>query len=76
LKSFAGELGLNTTTFNQCLDSGKYAQAVADSKTEGTAAGVSGTPKGFILKDGKIVGKIDGAESWTTVKQKLDSALK
>ena len=61
---------------NQCLESGKYAQAIADSKKEGDTAGVTGTPKGFILKNGKIVATIDGAESWTTVKPKIDSALR
>ena len=76
LKSFALKLGLNTTTFNQCLDSSKYAQAVADSKTEGTTAGVTATPKGFILKNGKVVATIDGAESYSTVKPKIDAALK
>jgi protein-disulfide isomerase len=76
LKSFAATLGLNTTSFNQCLDSGKYAQAVADSKAEGDKAGVTGTPKGFILRDGKIVSTIDGAESWSTVQPKIDAALK
>ena len=76
LKSFAKNLGLDTTAFDQCLDGSKYAQAVADSKDEGTKAGVTGTPKGFILRDGKIVNTIDGAESLTTVKQKIDAALK
>ncbi len=76
LKSFAKVLGLDTALFDKCLDSGKYAQAVADSKDEGTNAGVEGTPKGFILKDGKVISTIDGAESFTTVKQKIDSALK
>jgi len=76
LKSFAKTLGLETIAFNQCLDSGKYAQAVADSKTEGIAAGVTGTPKGFILVKGKIVATIDGAESYGTVKPKIDNALK
>lgn len=76
LKSFAKTLGLNSTNFNQCLDSGKYTQAVDNSKTEGITAGVTGTPKGFILKNGKIVATIDGAESGTTVKQKIESALK
>jgi len=70
LESFAKDLGLNTTDFNKCLDTNKYAQAVADSKTEGDNAGVTGTPKGFILKDGKIISTIDGAESLTTVKTK------
>jgi len=76
LESFAKTLGLQTTTFNKCLESGKYAQAVADSKTEGANAGVTGTPKGFILKDGKIVDIIDGAEPASTVTAKIDSALK
>jgi len=76
LKSFSQTLGLNTVDFNKCFDGSKYAQAVADSKTEGMAAGVTGTPKGFILRDGKIASTIDGAESFTTVKPKLDAALK
>jgi protein-disulfide isomerase len=75
LKSFAQTLGLNTSSFNNCLDGGKYAQAVADSKNEGIAAGVTGTPKGFILSGGKIVSTIDGAESFASVKQKIDNAL-
>lgn len=76
LKSFAKGLGLDTTSFDKCLDEDKYAQIVTDSRTEGTTAGVTGTPKGFILKNGKVLSTIDGAESWTTVKQKIDSALK
>jgi protein-disulfide isomerase len=76
LKSFAKTLGLDTASFDKCLDDGKYSQAVADSQTEGSAAGVTGTPKGFILKDGKIVGTIDGAESLSTVKPKIEAALK
>jgi hypothetical protein len=47
-----------------------------DAKTEGSGAGVTGTPKGFILRDGKIVGTIDGAESYGTVKPKIEKALK
>ena len=76
LKTFAKGLNLNILTFNQCLDSGKYTQVIVDAKTEGINAGVTSTPKGFILKNGKIVGTIDGAEPWTTVKQKIDNALK
>jgi protein-disulfide isomerase len=76
LKAFAKTLGLNTTTFNQCLDSGKYVQAIADSKTEATAAGVQGTPKGFIVVKGKTVATIDGAEPLAQTQQKIDAALK
>lgn len=76
LKSFAQILGLNSLTFDNCLDTNKYAEAVAASKAEAISAGVEGTPKGFILKNGKIVGTIEGAESFSVVKPKIDSALK
>jgi len=76
LKSFAKNINLETTSFDKCLDESKYAQAVVDSKEEGVNAGVTGTPKGFILKDDKVVNTIDGAESLTTVKQKIEAALK
>ena len=76
LKIFAKSLELNTTLFNACLDSNKYAQTIADAKNEGDAAGVTGTPKGFILVKGKIVSTIDGAEPLSIVKTKIDKALK
>lgn len=76
LKSFAKNIKLDTTIFDKCFDSNKYEKAVADSKSEGSAAGITGTPKGFILKNGKIVSTIDGAESLDTVQQKIDAALK
>ena len=76
LETFAKDLGLNTTAFSQCLSTNKYMQAVADSKTEATTAGVTGTPKGFILVAGKTVATIDGAEPFANIKAKLDAALK
>lgn len=76
LKSFAKILELNTTDFDKCFDENKYVQAITDSKTEGDNAGVQGTPKGFILRDGKILSTVDGAESFSTVKQKIENALK
>lgn len=75
LKSFAEGLGLDTQIFNECLDGNKYAQAVLDSKSEGDRAGITGTPRGFILKNGKIVATIDGAESLSTVQPKIENAL-
>lgn len=75
LESFAKTLGLDTNTFNQCLTTNKYAQVVADSKSEGESAGVTGTPKGFILVNGKVVDTIDGYLPLAAVTAKLDSAL-
>lgn len=76
LESYASILGLNKNTFSQCLTSGKYSQAVADSTNEGTSAGVRGTPKGYILKKGKVVDTIDGALPKAAVIQKIEAALK
>jgi protein-disulfide isomerase len=76
LKSFAKTLNLDQTAFSKCLDTGKYTQVVADSATEGRDAGVQGTPKAFILKDGKVMDTIDGAESGDTVTQKIEAVLK
>ncbi len=77
LESFAKGLGLNTTTFNQCLESKKYEKAVNDSTTEaGQKAGVQGTPKGYILVNGNIVETIDGAQPLTIVAPKIEAALK
>ena len=76
LKKFAGELELDRAEFDQCLNSAKYKQAVMDSNTKASLAGVTGTPKAFILKNGKVVGTIDGAIPLAQVTAKLDSALK
>jgi len=67
---------LDKTTFAQCLDSNKYAKAIADSKTEGENAGVTGTPKVFILVKGKIVDTIDGYLPLAAVTAKIEAALK
>ncbi len=70
-KQFAATLGLNTTQFDQCLDSGKYAAEVAKETAAGKSYGVSGTPSVFV--NGQI---IVGAEPVTTFEQAIDAALK
>jgi protein-disulfide isomerase len=47
-KKDAVDLSLNQEQFNQCLDSGKYAEKVSQQKTDGTKAGVTGTPTIFV----------------------------
>ncbi len=76
LETFAATLGLDTTAFNSCLESGKYSQKVDDMMASGTKAGVTGTPKGFIVKNGKVVDMMNGAEQPAVVKAKIDAALK
>lgn len=44
LKGLAAAAGLNTSTFNSCLDSGKYKSTLAQSQAEGDQKGVKATP--------------------------------
>ncbi len=76
LKSFAKEIKLNTADFDQCLDSGKYTEAVANSFTEGEKIGVQATPSTLIVKNGKVIDFIKGAQSSAVVIEKLEKALK
>ena len=44
----AEEAGLETAVFSQCIESGKYADAVQQNLEEGASLGVTGTPAFFI----------------------------
>ena len=48
LKAYAAQLGLDTATFGDCLDSGKNAQEVQKDYSDGVSYGVPGTPTFFI----------------------------
>lgn len=70
LKGFARGIVPNTFAFSQCLDSKKYAQAVADETALGRTAGVAATPT--VLVNGKLV---VGALPYAEFKQEIDAAL-
>jgi len=76
LPVMAGEIGVDVTAFNNCLSSGKYKAMVDNSIKEGGTAGVQGTPKSFIVKNGKVVDTIDGAQPLENIITKIDAALK
>ncbi len=71
LKKWASEIGLETSKFNQCLDSGKYKSEVDKDFNDGSAAGVTGTPSVFI--NGKLV---VGAQPYSAFKQIIEEELK
>jgi protein-disulfide isomerase len=83
LKAFAGTIGLDTATFNECLDSKKYEKRINDEIAIGAKLGVRGTP-GFVvgLTDPKDSDKanmtayIKGAQSLDNFKQAVDGLLK
>ena len=55
LKQYAIDLGLDTASFNQCLDSGAMLEEVQKDFKEGSYLGISGTPT-FFINGIKIVG--------------------
>ncbi|MBR9693186.1 DsbA family protein [Candidatus Woesearchaeota archaeon] len=70
LKAWAGELGMNTGKFNECLDSGRMATKVQADMQEGQQKGVRGTP-GFLI-NGEL---ISGAQPFENFKAIIDKKL-
>lgn len=70
LKRYAQELGLDTAKFNECLDSGKYANEVQKDVQDGMAYGVSGTPT-FFINGIEVV----GAQPYSVFKRIIDQEL-
>ncbi len=70
LKGYAAELGLDTGTFDECLDEGKQSSEVEKDTEDGRASGASGTPAFFI--NGELV---SGAQPFSVFQQIIDAAL-
>jgi len=70
LKQFASELSLDTSKFNNCLDSGKMAAEVKKDFEDGQSYGVSGTPA-FFINGIPLV----GAQPFEAFKQIIDKEL-
>ena len=71
LKRFARDLGLDTTAFNECLDSGKYTQLIQDESSMASSVGVRSTPT-FLINGQPVV----GAQPFEIFEQTIDSLLK
>jgi len=67
----AGDLGLNTSKFDDCVESEKYATRVKADIASGQAAGASGTPATFV--NGTLVSGAVPASTFTSL---IDAALK
>lgn len=70
LKKFAGILKLDQTSFDACLDSGKYRDLVEKESKAGQELGVTGTPTTFI--NGVAAA---GAIPFSDLSKKIDAAL-
>lgn len=75
LPQIAADIGLDRSTFETCLNSGKYAASIDEEMNAGAAAGVSGTPGTIVIgPDGKSR-LIPGALPFESVDQVLQSLL-
>jgi protein-disulfide isomerase len=74
LPEFAERAGADKAKFNECLSSGKFTDKVADSVTEGVAAGAQGTPYSIVTVGGQQA-VINGAQPYTVVKQIIDNLV-
>ncbi len=77
LKKFAQTLGLNTSQFNSCVDSDKYAAFIQQETQQSSTYGVSGTPatfiNGMLVADGQ--GDSVGAAPFSVFKAIIDKEL-
>ena len=72
LAPLANEIGIDGAAFQDCYNSGKYQQKVADDIKNGMDSGVTGTPKTFLVhhESGAIV-PLTGAQPFETVDKML-----
>ena len=71
LKQRAQTLGLNTTTFNSCLDSGKQVDAIQKDRDDARKIGVTSTPTLFI--NGRL---LSGNRPYTEIRDVIEDELK
>jgi protein-disulfide isomerase len=70
LKGLAAEAGYGSDAFAECLDTGRYEDAVSADLMEGSALGVSGTPT-FFINGIRLV----GAQPFSVFEQAITAAL-
>ena len=79
LARYATALNLDLIKFQECMDSGRYANEIRKDISEGQKAGVRGTPTFFVgVSEGentriKILRVIRGAQPYQNFKEALDS---
>lgn len=70
LKSWAGDLGLNTNEFNSCLDSGKHTDEVNNDLKDASSAGARGTP--YFIVGNQI---LSGAQPFSAFQAAIEAQL-
>ncbi|WP_100183082.1 DsbA family protein [Candidatus Nitrosotenuis aquarius] len=76
LKKFATDLGLDSTQFNSCLDSGKYSDRIKHNLSVASSAGAQGTPTFLIVGPNGETEKISGSQPASVFSGVIDKYLK
>lgn len=75
LKQYAVDLGLDTSSFDECLDSNKHKSEVKKDFDDGRRAGVSGTPTFFIGSDDEGYEKLVGAQPFSAFEEVIERLI-
>ena len=70
----AQQIGLNVTTFNSCLSSGKFAKRVQDSYNEAISEGGQGTPY-ILIMVGTTAVALSGDQPYDSMRSAIDAVL-
>ena len=74
-KAYAEDLGLDTGTFSECVDTGKYVTEVTDDYADGVAYGVTGTPAFFLGSEQTGYFPISGARPYPEFQFAIEQIL-
>ena len=74
LPEIAAYVGLDRAKFTQCLDSGKYAQHVADDLADAQTSGGNGTPWSIVIAQNGKKFPLSGAQPYAAVKTLIELA--
>jgi protein-disulfide isomerase len=76
LPIIAKSVGIDVDDFNNCMVSGKFKEKIESQYNDGLNLGIEGTPTSFIISKGKQSIKVEGAQSYDSLKQALDAIIK
>lgn len=75
LVGVAADVGVDSTSVANCIESGRTEELVENDYQEGLTAGVTGTPGNFIVNSNGEVWSLPGAVPISTLQQTIDEAL-
>lgn len=79
ITTLVSSLGVDMTAYNDCMTNHTYSEEISGDQTQGSNAGVSGTPAfilGTVDANGNISGTlVSGAQAYSTFESKLNTLL-